>query len=91
MPAKYWAAAWLIHGSYGREVGMSGRTRRLLDDLWEYFGFLANARCEPHDLNTPARKTAQLGVCLNAFDEIGIFPGGPHCGVDVQAIRPVCS
>lgn len=36
-------AAGLIHGSYGRQVGMSERTRRLLDDLWEYFGFLANA------------------------------------------------
>jgi CPA1 family monovalent cation:H+ antiporter len=36
-------AAGLIHGSYGREVGMSGRTRRLLDDLWEYFGFVGNA------------------------------------------------
>jgi CPA1 family monovalent cation:H+ antiporter len=36
-------AAGLIHGSYGRDVGMSERTRRLLDDLWEYFGFLANA------------------------------------------------
>lgn len=36
-------AAGLVHGSYGREVGMSERTRRLLDDLWEYFGFIANA------------------------------------------------
>jgi CPA1 family monovalent cation:H+ antiporter len=36
-------AAGLIHGSYGRQVGMSERTRRLLDDLWEYFGFLVNA------------------------------------------------
>jgi CPA1 family monovalent cation:H+ antiporter len=36
-------AAGLIHGSYGRQVGMSERTRRLLDDLWEYFGFIANA------------------------------------------------
>jgi CPA1 family monovalent cation:H+ antiporter len=36
-------AAGLVHGSYGREVGMSERTRRLLDDLWEYFGFVANA------------------------------------------------
>jgi CPA1 family monovalent cation:H+ antiporter len=36
-------AAGLIHGSYGREIGMSERTRRLLDDLWEYFGFVANA------------------------------------------------
>jgi CPA1 family monovalent cation:H+ antiporter len=36
-------AAGLIHGSYGREVGMSEHTRRLLDDLWEYFGFVANA------------------------------------------------
>ena len=36
-------AAGLIHGSYGRNVGMSNRTRRLLDDLWEYFGFVGNA------------------------------------------------
>ncbi len=36
-------AAGLIHGSYGRETGMSEHTRRLLDDLWEYFGFVANA------------------------------------------------
>jgi CPA1 family monovalent cation:H+ antiporter len=36
-------AAGLIHGSYGREVGMSERTRHLLDDLWEYFGFVVNA------------------------------------------------
>jgi monovalent cation:H+ antiporter, CPA1 family len=36
-------AAGLIHGSYGRHVGMSENTRRLLDDLWEYLGFLANA------------------------------------------------
>lgn len=36
-------AAGLLHGSYGRQVGMSERTRRLLDDLWEYIGFLVNA------------------------------------------------
>jgi CPA1 family monovalent cation:H+ antiporter len=36
-------AAGLVHGSYGRQVGMSERTRTVLDDLWEYFGFLANA------------------------------------------------
>jgi CPA1 family monovalent cation:H+ antiporter len=36
-------AAGLVHGSYGREIGMSERTRRLLDDLWEYFGFVVNA------------------------------------------------
>jgi monovalent cation:H+ antiporter, CPA1 family len=36
-------AAGLIHGSYGRQVGMSERTRTVLDDLWEYFGFIANA------------------------------------------------
>lgn len=36
-------AAGLVHGSYGRQVGMSERTRRLLDDLWEYFGFVVNA------------------------------------------------
>ena len=31
-----------LHGSYGRRVGMSEHTRRRLDDLWEYLGFLAN-------------------------------------------------
>ncbi len=36
-------AAGLIHGSYGRQVGMSERSTRVLDDLWEYFGFVANA------------------------------------------------
>ena len=36
-------AAGLIHGSYGRRIGMSDTTRRLLDDLWEFLGFLANA------------------------------------------------
>ncbi|MDP9363070.1 MAG: cation:proton antiporter, partial [Chloroflexota bacterium] len=36
-------AAGLIHGSYGRAVGMSAESSRLLDDLWEYLGFLANA------------------------------------------------
>jgi monovalent cation:H+ antiporter, CPA1 family len=36
-------AAGLIHGSYGRDIGMSEHTRRLLDDLWEFFGFVANA------------------------------------------------
>jgi CPA1 family monovalent cation:H+ antiporter len=36
-------AAGLIHGSYGRTVGMSERTNRLLDDLWEFLGFVANA------------------------------------------------
>ncbi len=36
-------AAGFIHGSYGRRVGMSVTTSRLLDDLWEYLGFVANA------------------------------------------------
>jgi len=34
--------AGLIHGSLGREAGMSEANRRLLDDLWEYLGFVAN-------------------------------------------------
>jgi monovalent cation:H+ antiporter, CPA1 family len=34
--------AGLVHGTYGRELGMSEANRRVLDDLWEYFGFLAN-------------------------------------------------
>jgi len=36
-------AAGVIQGSYGREFGMSERTSRLLDDLWEFLGFFANA------------------------------------------------
>lgn len=36
-------AAGLIHGSYGRRIGMSEQTRELLDDLWEFLGFLANS------------------------------------------------
>lgn len=36
-------AAGLVHGSYGREVGMSNRTSERLDLLWEYLGFAANA------------------------------------------------
>lgn len=35
-------AAGLIHGTYGRRVGMSQQTRARLDVLWEYLGFLAN-------------------------------------------------
>lgn len=35
--------AGLIHGSYGRRIGMSENTRLLLDHLWEYLGFFANA------------------------------------------------
>lgn len=35
-------AAGLVHGTYGRKFGMSEENRRLLDDLWEYLGFLAN-------------------------------------------------
>jgi CPA1 family monovalent cation:H+ antiporter len=36
-------AAGLIHGSYGREVGMAQSVRHRLDNLWEYLGFVANA------------------------------------------------
>jgi CPA1 family monovalent cation:H+ antiporter len=36
-------AAGFLHGSYGRAVGMSANTRQLLDDLWEFLGFVANA------------------------------------------------
>jgi CPA1 family monovalent cation:H+ antiporter len=35
-------AAGVVHGSYGRQIGMSPRTRQLLDDMWEYVGFVAN-------------------------------------------------
>src|SRR5262245_12784951 len=35
-------AAGVVHGSYGRQIGMSPRARALLDDLWEYVGFVAN-------------------------------------------------
>jgi CPA1 family monovalent cation:H+ antiporter len=36
-------AAGFVHGSYGRSIGMSEKSRQLLDDLWEFLGFLANA------------------------------------------------
>jgi monovalent cation:H+ antiporter, CPA1 family len=36
-------ATGLIHGSYGRAFGMSRQTSEVLDELWEYLGFLANA------------------------------------------------
>lgn len=36
-------AAGFVHGSYGRAIGMSANTRQLLDDLWEFLGFVANA------------------------------------------------
>ncbi|MFM8594839.1 MAG: cation:proton antiporter [Chloroflexota bacterium] len=35
--------AGIIHGSYGRTFGMSAATSSLLDDLWEFLGFIANA------------------------------------------------
>ena len=35
-------AAGFVHGSYGRRIGMSQRTRDLLDAMWELLGFLAN-------------------------------------------------
>jgi CPA1 family monovalent cation:H+ antiporter len=35
-------AAGVVHGSYGRAIGMSPLTRQRLDDLWEYVGFFAN-------------------------------------------------
>ncbi|GAC1397255.1 MAG: hypothetical protein NVSMB65_16240 [Chloroflexota bacterium] len=35
--------AGLVLGSYGRQIGMSQTTNRLLDDLWEYLAFFANA------------------------------------------------
>jgi CPA1 family monovalent cation:H+ antiporter len=32
-----------MQGTYGRQIGMSERTSGLLDDLWEFLGFFANA------------------------------------------------
>jgi len=36
-------AAGVVHGSYGRQIGLSARARELLDDVWEYLGFFANS------------------------------------------------
>lgn len=36
-------AAGVVHGTYGRAIGMSDVTRRVLDDQWEFLGFVANA------------------------------------------------
>jgi CPA1 family monovalent cation:H+ antiporter len=35
--------AGLLYGTLGPRAGMTEANRKLLDDLWEYFGFLANA------------------------------------------------
>jgi CPA1 family monovalent cation:H+ antiporter len=35
--------AGLVLGSYGRQIGMSKTTMRLLDDLWDYLSFFATA------------------------------------------------
>jgi CPA1 family monovalent cation:H+ antiporter len=36
-------AAGIVQGTHGRAFGMSERTSGLLDDLWEFLGFAANA------------------------------------------------
>jgi monovalent cation:H+ antiporter, CPA1 family len=36
-------AAGIVQGTYGRSFGMSERTSRLLDSLWEFLGFFVNA------------------------------------------------
>lgn len=36
-------AAGIIQGTYGRSIGMSERTSQLLNNLWEFLGFFANA------------------------------------------------
>jgi CPA1 family monovalent cation:H+ antiporter len=36
-------AAGLVLGSYGRRTGMSERTREVVDDVWEFTGYLANS------------------------------------------------
>jgi len=41
-------AAGLVHGTYGRRIGMSTATRQALDNLWEYVGFVANAITAVH-------------------------------------------
>jgi len=35
--------AGLVLGSYGRNMGMSERTRQVTEDIWEFFGYLANS------------------------------------------------
>ncbi|HEV8192414.1 MAG TPA: sodium:proton antiporter [Ktedonobacterales bacterium] len=35
--------AGLVLGSYGRRTGMSERTREVVDDVWEFAGYLANS------------------------------------------------
>lgn len=36
-------AAGIVQGTYGRSIGMTEQTSRLLNDLWEFLGFFANA------------------------------------------------
>ncbi len=35
--------AGLVLGSYGRRTGMSERTQQVTQDIWEFFGYLANS------------------------------------------------
>jgi CPA1 family monovalent cation:H+ antiporter len=35
--------AGLVLGSYGQQTGMSERTRQVTQDIWEFFGYLANS------------------------------------------------
>jgi CPA1 family monovalent cation:H+ antiporter len=35
--------AGLVLGNYGRRTGMSERTRQVTQDIWEFFGYLANS------------------------------------------------
>ena len=67
-------AAGLIHGSYGREVGMTDRTRRLLDDLWEYFGFVVNALVfllVGFSANLAALANAAIPVVVSVLSVVG--------------------
>src|SRR5262249_2829669 len=49
----------------------------------------ADAGGQPEDLDAPAGQAADLGVRLDAPDEVAVLPRGPDGGVDVDAVGPV--
>jgi monovalent cation:H+ antiporter, CPA1 family len=82
-------SAGVIHGSLGRGAGMTEANRRLIDDLWEYFGFLANALVFlllglTVDLLSLTQHAAAIGVAIAVvivaraavIDGLRLVPGG---------------
>lgn len=55
-------AAGVIHGRFGRQIGVSETTRRLLDDLWE---FLRGVSSSDHSGDQPRAVASELGARIS--------------------------